>query len=402
MTDRGGLAALKSSYMASLKEDEAPEDAEKPPARRESLDALGGTSSTKKAEFISSMAADNESRGLAAAAPATAASSKLAGAELPALLERVEASDAGVTALEFAGYTAEWSQFTWLSAPQKLASLHRVAAGSALKVLLLENLGLENTHAAPIAAAVRAHASLERLSVEYNLFFEPALVQISEACEGHACLNSLLVAHQKVGALTQPATIALIGLMERNVRLTRLGLGDVSDPTLRLRLEQAGMKNLEAQRLRRVADGERDTRRAGQKQYDWRAEAARVAASEPFEYGLAHGFGGGGAPLRAARPNVGPVDVSDADAYAASRAGGRTPPADTSQLTYVGTSSYLWTAATEEERHCLLSAFRSNSVVERLEFVNSFITDSLAAVRRRPLPRRRSAEWTPQLLGEAA
>ena len=55
-----------------------------------------------------------------------------------------------------------------LSVPKRIEALDRVAAGSSLKQLLLDSLALTVAVVAPLAAAVRSHTQLEKLSVERN------------------------------------------------------------------------------------------------------------------------------------------------------------------------------------------------------------------------------------------
>ena len=236
---RGSLAGahipspseMKAALLNAFKNDDAKHAKPAFEKKRSSLEHMGGKLTMGKADFEANLAKDNASRG--------ATNRNLQPNEDLNAIARVEESDPAVTTLELSAS----AQFCWLSQSQKLAALERVAGGTALTTLLLDSLQLDNSHAAPIAAAVKRHARLEKLSVDSNSFAEPALLSIAAACVGHPALFSLSVANQKVGAITQPAILALIEVMEGTPRLTRLNIGHVKDNTLRLRLEAASVKS---------------------------------------------------------------------------------------------------------------------------------------------------------------
>ena len=70
-----------------------------------------------------------------------------------------------------------WSQ------PQKLVALERIARGCGLTSLVLNSVKLDNSHAPALAAAVRSHSSLEKLSLESTSLGEPALVALAVDAE---------------------------------------------------------------------------------------------------------------------------------------------------------------------------------------------------------------------------
>ena len=348
----GGLSKITNSYQQALEA-----DADKAPPKlkkRESYDGID--MSGAKGDFERKMAADNASRGVGS----RPASGTGGSADLQATLAQVEASDGAMSKLDL----SESAQFGWLSQPQKLLALERIARGCGLTSLVLNSVKLDNSHAPALAAAARSHSSLEKLSLESNSLGEPALVALAAACEAHPTLTWLSVAHQKTGALTQPAIIALIGAMEGTPRMTKLQLGSVSDPTLRKRLEAASMHNLELARRRRVAEGVEYTRDAAQKAHDWGREARRLASSESFEYGVSNA---------ASRPSSERLSSSSRQSAESVEDQG-----DAVQKQYVLTDNVLWRVATDSERLAVLSALGHNSVITSFEAVNAFINDPLA------------------------
>ena len=122
----------------------------------------------------------------------------------------------------------------------------------------------------------------------------------------------------------------------------------LKDRLLRVRFAPPSGAALERPRLReqRHALGEESVGLAA-RAVDWHVEAARVAASEPFEYGR---------------------DGSDG-------------------AVYMATANGLWLRATEEERVALVEAFADNTSVTSVEMVNSLVNDRLGEAWGRVLQR---------------
>lgn len=342
----GGLAAIAGSYQSAIESDAHEPPRPPKPASRPSLE--GVKMGALRDDFVAQLHADNAKRGVSSDGDGNSPSDREN--DLSGVLERVEASSAAVSVLDLSAS----QQFGWLSQPQKAAAIERIARGRGLSAMLLNSLGLDNSHALPIAAAVRAHTALQKLSLESNGLNEPALITIAESVASHPSLTLVSVANQKSGSLTQPAVLALIGAMEATPKLTRLMLGEVSDPTLRKRLEAASMHNLELRRRERVATGVEDTRAAAKKAHDWMNEARKLAASLPFDYGR-------------------PRDQAGAGVAAVVRGGEMEAPTQ-----YVLTDNTLWRVATESERLAVFTAMGTNTVVTSFEAVNAFLNDPLA------------------------
>ncbi len=339
------VQAAKESYARSLALDaQAPEVK---PARN-SRTEMQGVKEAGQAAFNQSLQADNAKRG--ASEPSSAEDGGLSG-----LLARVEASDASLSTLDLTlNNEGPRQQFGWLSVPQRTAALEQVAAGSALTQLLLDSLGLGLSVAAPLAAAVRSHAGLERLSLERNGLNDAALVQIAEACAAHPALQVVAVAHQcNQELLGQAALIALLDAMEATPQLTTLKTGKIVDPSLRRRADAATMANRDQLRKRRVAAGVADARRAAGRTCDWALEARNVAGSSPYAYGV-------------------PLEGANAAERQAIYSVGGTP---------------LWKAATEAERAAVLAAFATNTKVVSLVLVNALLSDALVASHMAPVLR---------------
>jgi len=105
------------------------------------------------------------------------------------------------------------------------------------------------------------------------------------------------------------------------------------------------LRNLDTCREQRRLLGEERTEGLAARAVDWQAEAAKVAASEPFEYGR---------------------EGQDATVYMA-------------------TSNGIWLRATEEERLAVIEAFATNTAVSSVEMVNSLVNDRLGEAWGRAL-----------------
>ena len=125
------------------------------------------------------MAQDNVKRGAASPDQRDAA-------DLFSLVRRVEESDPSVRVLNL----SEHRQFLWLSTAQQLRALSQISTGCQLHELCLNSLGLTLTLIEPIAAAVRSHTRLEKLSLERNGLNEAALVTLADAISGQCVARS--------------------------------------------------------------------------------------------------------------------------------------------------------------------------------------------------------------------
>lgn len=325
------LGSVRALYEQSLATDETKIEKRAP---RKSFESFTGLKSQGAGRFTQSMKADNAKRG-------AAQRSSNEDGDLHALLSLAEASDPSLPTLNLSANR----EFTWLSAPRRVEVFERVSSGNALTQLLLDAMGLDVGIVAPLAAAIRNHTRLERLSAERNGLNEAALMTLASACSAHPALTYVAVSQQcNQELLTQPALITLIDAMEATPTMTTLKLGKIVDPTQRMRLDAVTMANLDRQRQLRVASGAKDARRAAGKGVDWAVEARNVAGGWPHEYGA-------------------PSDAAD----------------DTERRqTYTVHGNPLWRAATEAERRAVLAAFTTNATITTLSLVNAVVKDEAA------------------------
>lgn len=115
---------------------------------------------------------------------------------------------------------------------------------------MLDNLKLDDSNAAALAAILRGNKGVGLLSVERNNLKENGLLEIVQAAVGHASLRELRVAEQKQ-PISTTALVALIELMETSQVLLKLGLGKIRDEKLLNRLQAATMANQDRQRQKR-------------------------------------------------------------------------------------------------------------------------------------------------------
>ena len=152
-----GLKRIKDQLAESLHMDAEKGSLKK--ERQQSFEKLHGTGlqAAGGTEFSKAMEKDNAKRG--AASPRTGQRN-----DLLVLVERVERSDPSLSALDLSDH----QPFLWLSPAQRLRFLEKIAGGSHLSALALNSLSLTLADIDPIAAAVKSHARLEKLSIERN------------------------------------------------------------------------------------------------------------------------------------------------------------------------------------------------------------------------------------------
>ena len=178
-------------------------------------------------------------------------------------------------------------------------------------------------------------------NLESNSISSGGIEALAEALETNGTLKELKLANQHVSFSGQ-AEMALARSLEANTSLQRLTI-QMRNPHPRELMNKALARNQDLVRKARrgsVAAAAGGAGFAG-KIADWAAEAARLATSQPFEYG---------------------------DKL----------PGDTAGESYVTSGNALWARATDEERRGVIEGFATNSTVCRVEMVNAFVSDALA------------------------
>ena len=146
-------------------------------------------------------------------------------------------------------------QFKLLTPEKKAEALQRitVAAPKALQKLILNGVGLENTHVEQLVGILRAAKHLKKLHVERNNLGETGLIMLAEALielGEQGTVVDLSVANQR-SHLSTLAISRLLDAMEACPEMIKLGLGTLRDDGIRKRHQQITMANTEAKRIRR-------------------------------------------------------------------------------------------------------------------------------------------------------
>ncbi len=177
----------------------------------------------------------------------------------------VAVTQAAAGELEVIDVSRSPRQFAFLSGARKLEVLERIAAApEALRIIKVDGLGLDNSHAPALANMLRRQATHE-LSAERNNLTEAGLLQLAEALEEsgqRSSLATLVVGNQKV-ALSTLALTRLLDGMQACPSLVALRLGQLRDDSVRKRHQALTITNTETKRRRRRATGAEDGGRGG-------------------------------------------------------------------------------------------------------------------------------------------
>jgi hypothetical protein len=153
-------------------------------------------------------------------------------------------------------------QFVALTSERKVSAISKLLTAPMVQTVLLNAVGLDNTHVPIISQIVLSSSSITALSLERNNLTEDGLLAISRSL-AQSRIKELSLANQRA-PMSTVATSALLDALEASPSLAKLGLGHLRDEGMRKRYQAITMAKAEAMRLsRRSSTGEAASTRPG-------------------------------------------------------------------------------------------------------------------------------------------